>query len=138
MPFVKDGVFYLYYLLDYGHHNHPIVGPLGGHQYALCTSRDLVHWEDHGIALPLDFEKGEASNCTGSIVEYKGKMYALFAERSKNYKGERFRIAISEDNGFHFTKLPFRHRIPKIYPFYKYFIIDFLAFRYTLKMITQF
>ncbi len=107
MPFAKDGVFYLYYLLDYGHHNHPIVGPLGGHQYALCTSRDLVHWEDHGIALPLDFEKGEASNCTGSIVEYKGKMYALFAERSKNYKGERFRIAISADNGFHFTKLPF-------------------------------
>lgn len=105
MPFYKDGVFHVYYLLDEGHHNHPIVGTLGGHQWAHATSTDLKHWEtDHPLAIPLDFAAGDCSNCTGSILEWKGKIYAFYALRSRLFQGERFRVAFSEDGGYTFKK----------------------------------
>lgn len=105
MPFYKDGLFHLYYLLDQGHHNHPVVGQLGGHQWAHATSADLKEWDtSHPLALPLDFEAGESSNCTGSIMEWQGKVYAFYALRSRHFKGEQFRVAVSNDGGYTFEK----------------------------------
>ena len=54
MPFFHDGVFHLYYLLDRGHHRER--GGLGGHQWAHASSRDLVHWEHHPLAIGIDAE----------------------------------------------------------------------------------
>ncbi len=105
MPFFDNGVFHLYYLLDQGHHNHPIVGCLGGHQWAHASTTDLKHWTHHPLALPLDFEAGEASNCTGSMFRHGGKIYAFYALRSRHFSGERFRFAVSEDGGVHFTRV---------------------------------
>ena len=102
MPFYRDGVFHLYYLLDVGHHRHPIAGTLGGHQYAHATSSDLVTWRHEKLALTLDFENGECSNCTGSILEYRGSIYAFYALRSRYFPGEAIRIAVSTDGGFTF------------------------------------
>lgn len=103
MPFYHKGVFHLYYLWDIGHHNHPLFGSLGGHQWAHMTSKDLVNWEHHRIALDLDTENGECSNCTGSLLEWENKLYAFYALRSRFFNGEeRFRIAISEDGGYTF------------------------------------
>jgi len=104
MPFYENGTFHLYYLLDQGHHNHPIVGTLGGHQWAHASTRDLIHWTHHPLALPLDFEAGEGSNCTGSLLDYNGKIYAFYALRSKRFPGEEFRIAVSDDRGVSFRK----------------------------------
>ena len=104
MPFSENGTFHLYYLLDQGHHNHPIVGWLGGHQWAHASTRDLVHWTHHPLALPLDFEAGEASNCTGSMLDFQGRIYAFYALRSKHFPGEQFRVAVSNDRGITFEK----------------------------------
>ncbi len=105
MPFFRDGVFHVYYLRDIGHHNHPIVGPLGGHEWAHCVSTDLEHFEELPLALPLDFEAGECSNCTGSVFAAKGRVYAFYALRSRHFKGEQFRVAVSVDGGKTFRKL---------------------------------
>ncbi len=104
MPFYKDGVFHLYYLLDIGHHNHPVVGHLGGHQFAHAVSSDLVRWEHEPIALSLDFENGECSNCTGSMLEYQDRVFAFYSLRSRSFQGEEFRIAVSDDGGRTFQK----------------------------------
>lgn len=104
MPFYKDGVFHLYYLLDVGHHNHPVVGCLGGHQFAHAVSDDLVHWKHEPIALSLDFENGECSNCTGSMLEYQNRLFAFYSLRSRSFPGEEFRIAVSDDGGRIFQK----------------------------------
>jgi sucrose-6-phosphate hydrolase SacC (GH32 family) len=102
MPFTHDGVFHLFYLLDEGHHNHPIVGPLGGHQWAHAVSRDLKEWTHLPLALPLDFSK-EGSNCTGSLVVHENQWYAFYSLRPYPQGGEFFRIAKSAD-GIHFNK----------------------------------
>lgn len=104
MPFFRDGVFHLYYLLDVGHHNHPVVGHLGGHQFAHAVSTDLVHWTHLPIALGLDFKNGECSNCTGSMLEYRGRIFAFYALRSRSFSGEELRIAVSDDGGTSFVR----------------------------------
>lgn len=107
MPFYKDGVFHLYYLLDINHHNHPLVGNLGGHVYAHAVSTDLIHWEHKPTALPLDFDAGECSNCTGSILAYNGRVFIFNCQRSRNIYGEHFRIFVSDDDGVSFH--PWEH-----------------------------
>ncbi len=106
MPFFHDGIFHLYYLLDEGHHNHPRVGTRGGHQWAHISSHDLIEWTPHPLALPLDFEAEECSNCTGSLLAHKDRIYAFYALRSSCFEGERFRIAVSDDGGISFHKMP--------------------------------
>jgi len=104
MAFCHDGVFHVYYLLDFGHHIHPVVGSMGGHQWSHLTSTDLVHWIQHPPALPLDFEAGECSNCTGSVFVWNEKVYAIYALRSRFFGGEKIRIAVSDDGGYTFEK----------------------------------
>ncbi len=104
MPFVHNGLFHVYYLRDLGHHNHPVVGSLGGHEWAHCVSSDLKHFEECPVALNLDFESGECSNCTGSLFAHGEAIYAFYALRSRNFKGEQFRVAVSSDGGRTFKK----------------------------------
>ena len=52
MPFDYRGTFYLYWLIDEGHHAG--LGGLGGHQWALSTSEDMVHWKHYPVALGID------------------------------------------------------------------------------------
>lgn len=99
MPFYHDGVFYLYYLVDENHHQG--LGGLGGHQWALATTRDLVEWEDHGLVLPLS-EPWEGSICTGSTFFHEGTFYAFYATRRRDWT-EHLSLATSSD-GVHFEK----------------------------------
>ena len=41
IPFYKDGTYYLYWLLDEGHHS--ALNGLGGHQWCVSASTDLRH-----------------------------------------------------------------------------------------------
>ena len=102
MPFYKDGTFYLYWLLDSAHHS--ALHGLGGHQWVLSTSQDLIHWIQHPIALGID-EDWEKSICTGSTVYANGQYYAFYATRLiENGKvNEQLSYAISPD-GIHFVK----------------------------------
>ncbi|OGV49588.1 MAG: hypothetical protein A2X49_06410 [Lentisphaerae bacterium GWF2_52_8] len=106
MPFYDGGRFHLYYLLDEGHHNHPVVGYMGGHQWAHASSGDLKNWTQHPIALPLETEKGDGSICTGSLlaVPKENTVYAFYALRPLPQGGEYFCIAQSRDGGVSFEK----------------------------------
>ncbi|MGC4035197.1 MAG: family 43 glycosylhydrolase [Chitinophagaceae bacterium] len=111
IPFYHEGTYYLYWLLDSGHH-HALNG-LGGHQWTLSTSNDLINWKYYPIVIGTD-EEWEKSICTGSVVYYKSKFYAFYATRLIDNNGkvnEQLSYAVSND-GIHFDK-------QKPNPFYK-------------------
>lgn len=103
MPYYHNGTFYLYWLLDEGHHAG--LGGLGGHQWALSTSKDLVNWTHYPVAVGID-EEWEKSICTGSVIADKDKFYAFYSTRVKDEKGvhEQLSYAMSEDGGKSFVK----------------------------------
>ncbi len=102
IPFFHDGTYYLYWLLDEGHHS--ALGGLGGHQWCVSTSPDLVHWQHHPIALGID-EEWEKSICTGSVVYHDNQFYAFYATRLLDNGNvcERLSYATSPD-ALHYTK----------------------------------
>lgn len=99
MPFYHDGTFHLFWLLDEEHHAKG--GGLGYHQWAHHSTRDLVHWDEHPLALPIT-EEYETSICTGSVFWHEGLYYAFYATRMPNYD-QHLCVATSEDC-LHFTK----------------------------------
>jgi sucrose-6-phosphate hydrolase SacC (GH32 family) len=103
IPFYHDGTYYLYWLLDEGHHS--ALNGLGAHQWVVSTTRDLKEWIHHPIVIGID-KDWEKSICTGSIVFYKNKYYAFYATRlvnDKNEVNEQLSYAISND-GINFVK----------------------------------
>lgn len=103
MPYYHNGVFYLYWLLDEGHHAG--LGGLGGHQWALSTSEDLIHWKHYPVALGID-EEWEKSICTGSVIAEGNTFYAFYSTRVKEGEQvhEQLSYAKSEDGGKSFVK----------------------------------
>lgn len=103
IPFFHDGTYYLYWLLDEGHHSS--LGGLGGHQWCVSTTRDLRHWTHHPIAIGID-EEWEKSICTGSVVNDGKRFYAFYATRlltDGQHVNEQLSYATSDD-GLHFVK----------------------------------
>ncbi len=98
-PFFHDGTFHFYYLLDRGHHS--AKGGRGAHQWAHASSRDLVHWEHHPLAVAITAER-EASICTGSVFFHDGTWYAFYATRTLD-GGEALSLATGTD-GIRFRK----------------------------------
>ena len=99
MPFFHNGTFHLYYLQDENHHQ--AKGGLGGHQWAHASSRDLIHWEHHPMAIPCT-EDWEGSICTGSTFYHDGTFYGYYATRTLE-RTENLSLAISKD-GITFEK----------------------------------
>ncbi|MFH1569349.1 MAG: family 43 glycosylhydrolase [Gemmatimonadota bacterium] len=93
MPWYHQGTFYLYYLLDEGHHR--ALDGLGGHQWALATSTDLVSWRHRGLVLPRT-EDWEGSICTGSPFWWDGTFYAFYATRLPD-RTQHLSVATSTD-----------------------------------------
>jgi len=98
-PFFHDGNFHFYYLLDRRHHESKY--GLGAHQWAHSSSRDLVRWEHHPLAVPVTDER-EGSICTGSVFFHEGTWYAFYAERRED-RSEHVCVAVGDD-GITFTK----------------------------------
>lgn len=103
MPYYHNGTFYLYWLLDEGHHAG--LGGLGGHQWALSTSTDLKNWKHYPVAVGID-EEWEKSICTGSVIADKDKFYAFYSTRVKENDRvhEQLSYAISTDGGKTYVK----------------------------------
>lgn len=103
IPFYHEGTYYLYWLLDKGHHG--ALNGLGGHQWCVSTTKDLKNWKHYPIAIGID-EKWEKSICTGSVA-FDGKLfYAFYATRlitKENEIKEQLSYAISKD-GLNFEK----------------------------------
>ena len=100
MPFFHDGTFHLFYLLDENHH--AALGGLGGHQWAHSSSRDLVHWTHHPLAIGISEER-EGSICTGSVLYDDGLYYGFYATRMRD-RTQHLSLATSRD-GVHFEKV---------------------------------
>jgi hypothetical protein len=103
IPFYHEGTYFLYWLLDEGHH--AALNGLGGHQWTVSTSKDLKTWVHHPIVIGID-EDWEKSICTGSVACYNGKFYAFYATRlinEQNEVNEQLSYAVSED-GIKFEK----------------------------------
>ena len=103
IPFYHEGTFYLYWLLDRGHHSS--LNGLGGHQWVLSTTKDLIHWIHYPVVIGID-ESWEKSICTGSVANHGKKFYAFYATRLMDSLGkvnEQLSYAISND-AIHFEK----------------------------------
>lgn len=103
IPFYHKGTFYLYWLIDSGHHS--ALNGLGGHQWVLSTSKDLKTWKQYPVVLGID-EEWEKSICTGSVIYHDKKFYAFYATRRIMPSGEiaeQLSYAVSND-GIHFEK----------------------------------
>lgn len=69
--FYKDGVYHLLYFHDVHHHNSRWGG--GAHTMHHLTTKDFLHWEDHGEIIPLN--QPWKSVGTGTMFFHKGKYY---------------------------------------------------------------
>ena len=101
MPFFHDGRFHLFYLFDRRHHGSK--WGLGAHQWAHASSKDLVHWEQHPMAIPIT-EQWEGSICTGSVFFHDGVYYAHYATRMPD--GRQHLAHATSSDGIHFDKIP--------------------------------
>ena len=100
MPFFQGGRFRLFYLLD--RRAHRSKAGLGAHQWAQISSADLKTWTVHPLAIPIDAQ-WEGSICTGSLLEWQGRVYAFYAVRMSDGTAARLTWAVSGD-GVHFAK----------------------------------
>ncbi len=99
MPFYDGNLYHFFYLLDEGHHQG--LEGLGGHQWAHASSSDLIHWEQHPIALPIT-DDSEGSICTGSVFFHDDAYYAFYATRKRDWT-QHLSYAKSKDC-LHFEK----------------------------------
>ncbi|MGQ8335179.1 family 43 glycosylhydrolase [Sunxiuqinia sp. A32] len=97
IPYYHDGIYYLFWLLDEGHHSS--LNGLGAHQWVVSTTSDLKNWKHHPIAIGID-EDWEKSICTGSLAFDGTKFYAFYATRLIDENGhvnEQLSYATSDD-----------------------------------------
>ena len=109
MAFSHDGTFHLFYLYDRRHCGGK--WGMGAHQYGHATTKDLVRWEHHPMALQIT-EPWECSLGTGSCVYHEGKYHLFYIHHGKRawyadapYLGDSVFVATSDD-GIHFKKNP--------------------------------
>ncbi|OZG61890.1 glycoside hydrolase [Bifidobacterium lemurum] len=73
IPFVENGTAYLFFLLD------ERTEPKPGMPWALVTTKDYAHYEDHGVALASGGEDAKDFNCyTGSVLKDADGRHHLF------------------------------------------------------------
>ncbi len=98
------GRFHVFYLYDRRHHASK--AGTGGHFFAHISSADLVHWEEHPHAVPI--ESWWETLGTGTPFAYDGKLHLAYGlHTSRCTKDPQYPMgatyAVSED-GIHFTK----------------------------------
>jgi len=103
IPIFHDGTYHLFYLVLRRNMHSKWMGGHGGLEIHHASTRDLVHWKHHPIAIPIT-EQWEAWNGTGGIVHHDGRFWMFYP--APNYESEEYggiQLATSED-GEHFTK----------------------------------
>jgi hypothetical protein len=109
MPFFHDGTFHFFYLFDRRHHQSKWA--TGAHQFGHATSRDLIHWQQHPLALGIS-DQTELSLGTGNCVFHEGKYYLYYIQHARRmpftdarFLGDDVFVGTSTD-GIHFQKQP--------------------------------
>ncbi len=107
----EPNVYHLFYLYD--RHHHRSKWGLGAHQWAHISTRDIIHWDEHPMAIGIT-EPWEGSICTGSVI-YSGDMYyAWYSVRMCDGTPARLMSALSVD-GIHFIKNSGYFTLPPAY-----------------------
>ena len=110
----SDGRYHLFWLYD--RHHHRSKWGLGAHQWAHCSTRDFVTWDEHPMAIAIT-SPDEGSICTGSVTRTEDGWSAWYAVRMSDGSPARLTRATSGDNE-HYTKsgeyfvLPERYHRP--------------------------
>jgi hypothetical protein len=107
MTFSHDGVFHVFYLLN---RKHGIAKwGMGACSWAHISTRDLVHWHEEPVAIPMTLQT-ENSLGTGYIIFHHGTYYAYYVQHGRRclykdapYLGDNVFVATSNDC-VHFTK----------------------------------
>lgn len=103
-PGVFDNRLHVFYLFDRRHHGSK--SGTGGHFFAHLSSPDLVHWEEHPVAVPL--EEWWTTEGTGTPFVKDGKLclaYGLHTDRITKDPGFPVGGTYAEsENGIHFRK----------------------------------
>jgi hypothetical protein len=107
MPFYHDGTFHLFYLFDRRHHGSK--WGQGAHQYAHASTKDLIHWEHHPLAVPI-VRQWECSMGTCDAIWHDGRYHMFYTDcgsrceySDKPQRGSWIFAATSTD-GIHFHK----------------------------------
>jgi hypothetical protein len=107
MPFYHDGTFHLFYLFDRRHHGSK--WGQGAHQYAHASTKDLIHWEHHPLAVPI-VRPWECSMGTCDCIWHDGVYHMFYTDcgsrceyKDKPQRGSWIFAATSTD-GVHFHK----------------------------------
>ncbi len=112
MPFSgTDGRYHLYWLYD--RHHHTSKWGRGAHQWAHASTDDLVHWNEHPMAVAIT-QPYEGSICTGSTIAAEGKHYCWYAIRMTDGSPARITYSVSDD-GFHYEKSDVFFTLPDCY-----------------------
>jgi len=87
IPFFWKGKHHVFYLYDAGHHSQPG----GRHSWAHISSRDLIHWRKHKIAISpgKEGEIDSASCGTGSVFHLNDLFHLFYLGRYINTRGEQ-------------------------------------------------
>lgn len=107
MPFFHDGTFHLFYLFD--RHHHGSKWSQGAHQYAHIATKDLIHWEQCPLAVPI-VRQWECSMGTCDCIWHEGLYHMFYTDcgsrceyQDKPQAGSWIFAATSAD-GIHFHK----------------------------------
>lgn len=100
MPFSDQGIYHLFYLKD--RHQHQSKWGKGAHQFAHISSTDLIHWQEHPLAVEITHQ-WEGSICTGSVIRADDTYYIFYAVRMMDGGSAKISWATSRDC-IHFVK----------------------------------
>lgn len=104
MPFYHDGTFYLYHQRDTREPQ-----PFEPFEWSLVTTKDFVHYEDKGVAIPKEGEDDpEQYIFAGSVFEGNKKFHAIYTAYNRNYaalgKDSQVLMSAVSDNLIHWEK----------------------------------
>ena len=107
MCLFNEGTFHVFWLYDRRHHGSKWI--MGAHQYAHVSTRNLVNWQHHPLAVPLTHQ-WESAMGTGDHIVSDGIFYAFYTDcgsrvefPEKPHKGAGIFMATSND-GIHYNK----------------------------------
>ena len=107
IPYYENGIFYLFYLRDY--RDPARCGE--GTPWHLITTRDFMHFEEHGEVLPRGMmDDQDLYVFTGSVLKYRNRYHIWYTGHNpyflqKNMPQEAIMHAVSDDL-FNWTKVP--------------------------------
>ncbi|MCK9414713.1 MAG: hypothetical protein M0Q53_20600 [Prolixibacteraceae bacterium] len=107
MCLFNEGTFHVFWLYDRRHHGSKWI--MGAHQYAHVSTRNLIDWEHHPIAIPIT-RPWESAMGTGDFIVNNGVYHAFYTDcggrvefPEKPHKGSGIFQATSTD-GIHYIK----------------------------------